>query len=53
VSNQSGFNAGRNDSQSGRGPANTNGMHYTTRQGYDAGYKSGQNQSSQNQTGRK
>jgi hypothetical protein len=46
MSAQSGYAAGNKDAQSGRGPANTNTMPYQTRQGYEAGYKSGQNQTS-------
>jgi hypothetical protein len=52
MSAQSGYANGRNDAQSGRGPANTNTMPYQTRQGYDAGYKQGQTQSNQNQSSR-
>ncbi|MGE3147793.1 MAG: hypothetical protein AB7K04_01880 [Pseudorhodoplanes sp.] len=51
---QNSWDQGRNDSQSGRGPANTNGWSSQTRETYDAGYRSNQNQSqtqNQNQTG--
>jgi hypothetical protein len=42
MSTQTGFNSGRSDAGSGKGPANTNNMPTQTRQGYEAGYKAGQ-----------
>lgn len=50
MSNQNSWNQGRNDANSGKGAANTNGLSYQDRQAYDAGYKQQQQQQQQNQS---
>lgn len=38
------YNNGRNDAAKGKGPANTNNMHYLDREKYNAGYAAQQKQ---------
>lgn len=52
MSNQSSYDRGSQDANSGKGPANQQGQSYQDRQSYDAGYKY-QQQQQQSQPGKK